>query len=896
MFGFIVRRDAGSAWPVSFRTRGKTLLQHCRDHHVDIDGGWEAFGTLSSCTTMIRPSRVVLVLESSLVDSLLPAMVVLRRGLDESIRLLNQLFPLWTQIHQQKIEFLGISKRPLNGFISITGNFALVRLSEQLQRSDNASEGDSENSVASCLASPLPDKRIPKMKPYSHVKRARSPVDLAQSPKVGMLATPESHMNTDRRNCNHGNIDNNAVGNNTTTKVEYQEDTAKTADQKTSRPTSKRRRGDELGMSFRGLSHHSGTEPNSIQPVNQLMSLDTSQQNVSNSAQAMDASEPSKKSYAASNAEQESPAHFPEFDGTSWSETEHESSASIGMPVEREGKEIGSTQASFSNAPEESENATKEEHTQEKCLLEKFGLWASVATTQVHQSHAFATENHSSSQSNHRMYKDDQQGIADDKSSESGQNEPESDREEKEISSRHGSPDNLPHNLAPLLMSDMASIDGSSTVEFPISSPVLAEDYDSERAFDPRTPSPPPENKMATTSTDKGSDKSQRKRNGEGERSEDGKEKMSKKKTKRNQSDFKLDSPEAEELRKKQADDEESVLETPKKLDDDFEKKYAMWNGEKEFQWESLDQTDLMSVQQEERVGETTTTEAVSPSDKNCDKETKKECETIWLLCSEEFTERYGAVTIAHLANGPTLKQSSIFPTMEHRIKFIDSPLVDARGVDIEIPNQGAIIVLSVSSFEVNGVEQVLKNLLDVTASTRYQTVEVLICINKPLDDQNNQHIARLQCALFRHKQFPRIFVAFRYTLPSALACNISEIVSKTDFTGWADVMNSKTETILTNPLTVLRLSFLLDIVPSLSATMVLMLLQHSMKEKQDCPSLESWEDVPVDVYFQHLFLKDWLELEDPRRLNMIGEAAATQLSFMLDVELDQTSKEAFLG
>lgn len=145
-------------------------------------------------------------------------------------------------------------------------------------------------------------------------------------------------------------------------------------------------------------------------------------------------------------------------------------------------------------------------------------------------------------------------------------------------------------------------------------------------------------------------------------------------------------------------------------------------------------------------------------------------------LCSEHFLERWQSV-ITELATG-AWRQSATDDWTELndklKIHLVDSCLVDACKVDIELPGRCGIITIPISLLVTS---EVAKNLVidiaKLVSTGRYVFLYILICYDCPSSDLIVRHIAQLQCAFSASNGLPITQTYFKHATLSSLANTI---------------------------------------------------------------------------------------------------------------------------
>ncbi|KAL3942194.1 MAG: hypothetical protein SGBAC_003573 [Bacillariaceae sp.] len=252
----------------------------------------------------------------------------------------------------------------------------------------------------------------------------------------------------------------------------------------------------------------------------------------------------------------------------------------------------------------------------------------------------------------------------------------------------------------------------------------------------------------------------------------------------------------------------------------------------------------------------------------------------VLLLCSEDFLETWGDAA-GRLVSGDWQTQISSHrhtgESAARRFSFVDTNLVDACGVDIELPDRGGIVVSAMSSWHSDsGFENLLMRVVGLISSTRFRHLSIFLCADVDQDDATIDRIAALQSAVLH--QGDGLVTATSFTLVSlnALAASIGQSIYKLD-ASWG---MEEVESWLLDDRTFERLLFLVRLIPTLTATSVLQCLMSS-------PVANGSTDDKSRQWFHSVF-QDGIERKrmqgiDPKLLH---PAVITQLSFALGVNI----------
>ncbi|KAG7374078.1 hypothetical protein IV203_013173 [Nitzschia inconspicua] len=221
------------------------------------------------------------------------------------------------------------------------------------------------------------------------------------------------------------------------------------------------------------------------------------------------------------------------------------------------------------------------------------------------------------------------------------------------------------------------------------------------------------------------------------------------------------------------------------------------------------------------------------------------------MLCSEKFLENFGYV-VADLARG------DLFDGQLIQIHFIDTPLMKATGVDIELPHKGAFLVFNVSIAQRLG-NDFLASITDLAASSRYRWLEVFLCIDFIIDSETSLWITRLQKAMFVVEGFPGTKTRFTITSRDSLSSTIAYSVMSLEFNG--PFISENMDVYLSDIRTRNRLDFLLALLPSLSVTGALFWLESVVNVQRPQDTYEQ----QISIWFNSLFVE---KCEEQQRLS----------------------------
>lgn len=939
----------------SFGSRGEILLRHCTERGVLIDGGWETFGSLSSRTTSPRHKFSILsplVVTSALVDQALLARGTraATMRLDQVYSFLNGPKPKKTATrhasHASVCQRYNILEATSDNFRHFLQGRKRIRPNmfdcDQGARALLSSQ-DVQETIEKTIAAPVRPGAAPSPRATERQgwKRVRA------MPTEGLKA----HENPRRAPIDHDTTTGGPFIDTTTATQGHRQTTApssvKPVDHERDLGTWHSDNGSKEWLSFQATTLQEDPETmvlpqkDDFQRHDEKLFTQTGTQHDTFDGETGEQWTEKPHPFQLWQASQPMDdtdrtwryGHFEMEDGPS------DGAATAGMTATHDAQESTAfaeeiaasdhpTTASQSNPVEDvqqSKQLQDDNAARERALLERFGLFSgdqATTASQKSQQVQDPTNPKSAVQGYAQIF--DQESVPKTWHAEHEERAPSIDN--RTVHENRGSAssivdghdfvqaharrarDDESRSYAPTMGSGPAAMVESSPEEFPIYSPAQSTAYDSDGDGKPHAPAVTVEKAAGRAQDPKKSKKKRKRKEIEEDRADDKKSKRKKKRNKKKQSkrEHSCKGPSSstpqqtptkfrETVSDKRGDkadwpsDKDDGLETPKKMEfNDYPSKAT---ENEEFQWESLEVTDLTSPQKEAGVEPLTTDgkgDVKNLTQRSVDQQPAEPPRTIRLLCSERFMENYGAAVLAKLAGGGEQDNPSM--PMKSRIECIDNSLVDARGgVDIEIPRQGAIVVCSVLSLQrPEEVERVLGSLLDAAASTRYRSIEVLVSVDTKLDANNTRSITRLQCALFRHQQLPRTIVSFRYTSLSSLHRCISEIVTAADPTG-SCAITPNMEALLEDKKTVMRLSFLLGIVPSLSVGGALQFLDYGIRHMPDFHQRPPEKDLSAKS-FQQLFadshlLQSWLQ-SDPWLFDMLSDSVSSQFQFLLDVPL----------
>jgi len=269
--------------------------------------------------------------------------------------------------------------------------------------------------------------------------------------------------------------------------------------------------------------------------------------------------------------------------------------------------------------------------------------------------------------------------------------------------------------------------------------------------------------------------------------------------------------------------------------------------------------------------------------------DTSPEMPLLTLLCSESFLER-SPEAISSLASGcwcnsffstdkdhHSFGESAFVKGNGHRmsnlprkIAICDCPLVDIVGVDIELSDQAALVIVFLSSWSCkmasstttqSKAKDFVRRAVKVAATGRYNCIHILLCVDADITSSVASEITMFQNALMRQNGCPCETVTFEFVSPRTLPSVIAQ---------WALITVKKEQDWIEAYALDLKVQegaqFLLSIVPTMTVHSVLWCIRH-YSIKNSSPSLFS------------------LELGDPKKAlqKLIDDARGESKNALLD-------------
>jgi hypothetical protein len=267
------------------------------------------------------------------------------------------------------------------------------------------------------------------------------------------------------------------------------------------------------------------------------------------------------------------------------------------------------------------------------------------------------------------------------------------------------------------------------------------------------------------------------------------------------------------------------------------------------------------------------------------------------LLCAENFVESWGEI-VAELATGrwthsffggANRKLKCPLPdsvVTGRKITFRDTPLVDSRGVDIELPGGHAIVVQSISKWSVDApaARGFLESILRLVSMNRYGCLTLVFCIEVDISQEQSRRVLQLMKAFTG--DFCPIVVQVHITSLVSLSCCVARIILKdvnsqnTDLSRYNDAVKLLADHEVEVPR---RAAFLLSCIPTLSVVNCAHILSG-------CGENEN----PLDQF--HLLLRSQIERQQVARRwgsstdGKRVDKAMLQLSYIFRASLTPTS------
>jgi hypothetical protein len=154
----------------------------------------------------------------------------------------------------------------------------------------------------------------------------------------------------------------------------------------------------------------------------------------------------------------------------------------------------------------------------------------------------------------------------------------------------------------------------------------------------------------------------------------------------------------------------------------------------------------------------------------------------IQVLCTESFLETWGDLVCAVTANQWHQSYSGQSRSCLRDIRFIDSPLLDGCGVDMELADRGALLLICTSVLdEEAAARDIVVALAELVAADRYVYIYVLLIYDIATTPNVSLGICRLQNAVLQHGRQPPTRVVFKTSTASSLPESLAGIIISRD-------------------------------------------------------------------------------------------------------------------
>ncbi len=155
---------------------------------------------------------------------------------------------------------------------------------------------------------------------------------------------------------------------------------------------------------------------------------------------------------------------------------------------------------------------------------------------------------------------------------------------------------------------------------------------------------------------------------------------------------------------------------------------------------------------------------------------TSHAADPIQVLCTESFLETWGDLVYAVSANH--WPQCHSGQSCSRDIRFIDSPLLDGCGVDLELADRGALLLICTSVLdEEAAARDIVVALAELVAADRYVYTYVLLIYDIATTPNVSLGICRLQNAVLQHGRQPPTRVIFKTSTASSLPESLASII-----------------------------------------------------------------------------------------------------------------------
>ena len=264
------------------------------------------------------------------------------------------------------------------------------------------------------------------------------------------------------------------------------------------------------------------------------------------------------------------------------------------------------------------------------------------------------------------------------------------------------------------------------------------------------------------------------------------------------------------------------------------------------------------------------------------------------LLCSDTFFETWGDI-VAALSNGTWLATSvartrsagAADPEIGRKIQLFDTALVRSRGVDIELPKRGGVLIFTTSALQ-NPIEtkSILMDLAQLAAIGRYSYIYVFLCYDVPMTDAILRHVALLQNSVIQQNSQPSTQVLFKTTREVSLAESVAETIFFCESL-CPNQATSRLQAVAADQLLLQRAWFLAVLAPTLSANGAIQCIKLAQRL------------VPGGQYFRRLLQDQSLRQQimmaatsTPSKAPEIGPHAMGQLSKAVDTGVESSLEQ----
>ena len=189
----------------------------------------------------------------------------------------------------------------------------------------------------------------------------------------------------------------------------------------------------------------------------------------------------------------------------------------------------------------------------------------------------------------------------------------------------------------------------------------------------------------------------------------------------------------------------------------------------------------------------------------------------IQVLCTESFLGTWGDLVCAITSSQWPRPYSSVPAACPREIRFIDSPLLDGCGVDLELSQRGALLLYCTSVLDEEAAARgIVVALAELVAANRYVYIYVLLIHDIATTPNISLSICRLQNAVLQHGRQPPTRVIFKTSTTASLPESLANIITSRETSHTASSKLSY-EDFLENTHFCQQACFLRRLVPSLS-------------------------------------------------------------------------------